>query len=282
MSYPAKYPNYKGNSCAILSPEDREKLWSAACILIDQRGLVVRITSLLGGVVEQIGGAAAGFGDKILGEGWRDQIQGLAEEALWKGHDIATLGLDPQGEREPWSWFNKAIASITGAAGGFFGAPGMAIDIPASTLMIMRSVAEIARAHGEDISSDDGKRACLEVLAFGGPGEEDDEIEVGYWSTRAVLAHTAIEIIIKRIAARLVVPLSEKALAQAVPIAGSIAGGGLNYIFMDYYQEMARVHFTIRSLERKYGDDEDGSVRACFDQLVRQARERRNPQRSEI
>lgn len=277
-----EYPNFSGNSCALLSSEDRGKLWVAACTLADQRGLIVRITSLLGEFVEQIGSKAADVGDKVWGEGWRDKIQELAEEALWKGLDIATLGLDPQGEREPWSWFNKALASVTGAAGGFFGAPGMAVDIPVSTLIILRSVAEIARAHGEDISSDSGKRACLEVLAFGGPGEEDDDIEVGYWSTRAMLAHTAIEIIIKRVAGRLVVPLSEKMIAQAVPIVGGIAGGSLNYVFMDYYQEMARVHFTIRGLERKYGDGDDGSVRACFEQLVRQARDRRKSKRSEI
>jgi transposase len=40
--------------------------------------------------------------------------------------------------------------------------------------------------------------------------------------------------------------LTEKTLAQIVPIAGSVAGAGLNYAFMDYYQQMARIHFTIR------------------------------------
>jgi ribosomal protein L35AE/L33A len=39
---------------------------------------------------------------------------------------------------------------------------------------------------------------------------------------------------------------------------------------MDYYQQMARVHFSIRAVERRHGAD--GAVRACFDQLLRQAR----------
>ena len=60
---------------------------------------------------------------------------------------------------------------------------------------------------------------------------------------------------------------------MAVPLAGSAAGGTLNWAFMDFYQDMARVHFTLRSLERKYGDE--AGVRACFDRLVRQARDRK-------
>ena len=45
--------------------------------------------------------------------------------------------------------------------------------------------------------------------------------------------------------------LSSKLLAQTVPVAGALAGGGLNWVFMGYYQEMARVHFTIRAIERR-------------------------------
>ena len=61
--------------------------------------------------------------------------------------------------------------------------------------------------------------------------------------------------------------LSQKYLTQAVPLIGAAAGGTLNYVFMDYYQQMARVHFTLRELERRHDPD---AVRACFDSLVRQ------------
>jgi len=62
-------------------------------------------------------------------------------------------------------------------------------------------------------------------------------------------------------------------MATALPVAGAVAGGTLNYVFMDFYQDMARVHFAIRSLERRHG--EEAGVRACFDSLVAQARKRR-------
>ena len=268
------FPDYSGNACPLLAPEDQERLWKAACTLVDERGLLVRITEFIGQGAEWAGAKAAEYGAKVLGEGWEDKICGLAEEALWRGHDLATIGMDATGEGESWSWFNKAVASATGAVGGFFGLPGLALDIPVSTLLIMRSIAEIARANGEDIASDEGKRACLEVMAFGGPGDEDDAAEVGYWGARIGFAHLTIEVAVKRAAAQLGVALSEKALAQIVPFAGALAGTGLNYAFMDFYQQMARVHFTIRALERKYGG-EDTPVRSCFDGLVRQARDRR-------
>lgn len=258
----------------MLAPEDREKLWQAAYTLVDERGLLVRITDFVGQGAEWLGAKGANLGAKAFGEGWQDKFRDLAEEALWRAHDISTIGMDATGEGESWSWFNKAVASATGAVGGFFGLPGLALDIPVSTLLIMRSIAEIARAKGEDIGTDEAKRACLEVLAFGGPGDEDDAAEVGYWSTRMVFTHLTVELAVKQAAARLGIALSEKALAQIIPFAGALAGTGLNYAFMDFYQQMARVHFTIRAMERKYGTG-DTPVRSCFDGLVRQARERR-------
>jgi hypothetical protein len=38
----------------------------------------------------------------------------------------------------------------------------------------------------------------------------------------------------------------------------------LNYAFIDHFQEIARAHFTVRRLERRYGKD---AVRAAYDSL---------------
>jgi hypothetical protein len=64
--------------------------------------------------------------------------------------------------------------------------------------------------------------------------------------------------------------LSEKALAQIVPVGGLLAGAGVNYAFIDYYQQMATVHFTIRDVERRTADP--STVKACFSQTVRDVR----------
>jgi EcsC protein family len=75
------------------------------------------------------------------------------------------------------------------------------------------------------------------------------------------------------VAPRLGLAFAEKALAQAAPLLGAFSGGAINYMFTDYFQQVAGVHFTLRRLERTYANDE--CVRACFDHLVRQARQRR-------
>ena len=46
---------------------------------------------------------------------------------------------------------------------------------------------------------------------------------------------------------------SEKVTAQAIPVIGSAAGAVIDRIFMSHHQEMARGHFVVRRLERKYG-----------------------------
>ena len=268
-----KIPNFAGNACAGLSDEEREELWWAAKTLADEPGIIVRFATVIGSGVDWVRGKAAEVGSKIFGDGWRTKVTETTEEVLWKAYDIATLGLGPQGEHEPWRWFNKAVTAVTGTVTGFIGVPGAAIDIPITTLLIMRSIAEIARSKGEDLASDETKRACLQVFAFGGPNIDEDAPETSYWSTRMALSHGTIEALIKQVATRFGIALSEKFMAQAVPIAGALTGGTLNYVFMDYYQQMARVHFILRHLERKHGDD--SAVRPCFDNLVRQARARK-------
>ena len=57
---------------------------------------------------------------------------------------------------------------------------------------------------------------------------------------------------ITKIAARFEFVVSQKAAAQLVPILGAAGGAIVNVLFIDHYQEIARGHFTVRRLERKY------------------------------
>ncbi len=74
--------------------------------------------------------------------------------------------------------------------------------------------------------------------------------------------HLTVNLLIRSAAGRFGLVLSEKLLAQAVPVAGAITGGALNYAFTDYYQNMAQVHFCLRALERRTG--QPLAVRKCF------------------
>ena len=266
-------PDYGNNACLALEVEDRARLWRAAQILAEERGLIVTVTAALGGLLGKAGESASDAADKMFGQGWREKVNDVSLAALRSAYDVGTAGLDTDGERDPWTWFHKIVVSVTGFTTGLVGLPGAVADLPITTSLIMRSVAEIARAEGEDISDPNTRMGCIEVFAFGGPEADDDGAEVGYWATRAGLSHATVELAIRTVAARFSTVVSEKMMAQAVPVAGGIAAAVLNYSFMNFYQQMARVHFAIRAVERKYGGD--GPVRPCFDSLIHQIRQKK-------
>src|SRR5699024_6874310 len=166
-----------------------------------------------------------------------------------------------------------AVAA-TGAAGGAFGLAGLAIELPVTTTMILRSIADIARSRGEDLDDPAATLACFHVLTMGGRSASDDGTESGYFAARAVLAQQvaaaaeyvavhglvanggpAIVQLLGSVAARFSVKVSQKVAAQAVPVVGAVTGATLNLVFMRHFQRMAEGHFTVRALERSHGAD---------------------------
>jgi hypothetical protein len=55
-----------------------------------------------------------------------------------------------------------------------------------------------------------------------------------------------------QVAARFGVPVSEKVMAQSVPVIGAAGGATINVVFINHFQDLARGHFIVRRLERKY------------------------------
>jgi hypothetical protein len=146
------------------------------------------------------------------------------------------------------------------------------VELPISTTILLRSIAEIAREEGEDLSAPNAAIACVEVFALGGQADEKAAFESGYFAVRAALAKSVsdsarflaneglsaqsapiIARLISQIAARFGVVVSEKVAAQAAPIFGAIGGATVNAAFADHFQTLARGHFIVRRLERKHG-----------------------------
>ncbi|KQP31388.1 peptidase [Methylobacterium sp. Leaf102] len=167
---------------------------------------------------------------------------------------------------------HKAMAAMSGAVGGAFGLATLAVELPLSTTLMLRSIAGIAREEGEDLAEPENALACVQVFALGTRGAETPLSESGYFAVRAALAKTMAEAaryagnralldeaapaLIRfsaQIAARFGIVVSQKAAAQAVPILGAVGGAAVNAAFMDHFQAMARAHFTVRRLERTYG-----------------------------
>jgi hypothetical protein len=49
-----------------------------------------------------------------------------------------------------------------------------------------------------------------------------------------------------------------------VPILGAAGGAMINTVFIGHYQDMARGHFAVRALERRYGPE---AVRLAYDAM---------------
>jgi hypothetical protein len=287
MKSPAPIPEHIAQDASFLTPQEQEQLWRAAIIMADSRGFLLRLTAMFGRRIEALRTSLSQTGERIGGTAWTslvERAQDLIEDTLWSSYRYATFGLDAAPgfarPKQPRSnRLHRLATAASGAASGFAGFPGMVFDIPFTTMTILRSIAEVARDSGEDLSAEHTRRACLEVLAFGGPGGADDETELGYWATRLGVNHLTINVLIKSAAGRFGLVLSDKLMAQAVPVAGALTGGLLNYAFTEYYQNVARVHFCLRALERRTG--ETAALHACFDQMVRAARDRRRVSRRE-
>ena len=187
--------------------------------------------------------------------------------------------------RPPGSFdtLHKATCTVSGAIGGFFGMYGLPVELPVSTAIMLRSIANIARSEGEGLHDIvDTKLSCLSVLALGARSSKDDNTEIGYFAVRAALAEAlprAAERAVPAALARFITLIAERfgnhRFCKSLPpkrcrYSGAVGGGAINLVFINHFQEVAHGHFTVRRLERMYGPEvvraeyerERGNVRA--------------------
>lgn len=249
---------------------DRQEL-QVAKNLLENPGLAVRMTDFIGAPIEK--------GLELLPDNWNDNISEVTQAALLKASEAAVFTMkDIPGEESSNLWHKLGVAA-SGGVGGFFGLAAIAVELPVSTSIMLRSIADIARSEGESISAIETKIACLEVFAFGGRSEADEGAETGYFAVRSALAKSVTDaadyivrkgvagetapVLIKfisKVAERFGVQVTQKAAAQAVPAIGAAGGALINTLFIDHFQDMARGHFIVRKLERKYGEAEIKSL----------------------
>ena len=244
---------------------------------MEHPGLAARLAALAGSPLEK--------GMKLLPSGWRDRVHAATQAALTKALDVAVSSLGERGARPSRDRLHKLAAAASGAVGGAFGLPALALELPVSTTLMLRSIADIAAARGENLRDAETRLACLTVFALGSTRDtSDDAAESGYFAARSALAAAVTEAtkhlaqkgfaksgapalvrLIALIGSRFGIVVSEKAAAQALPIIGAAGGALINTVFIDHYQDMARGHFTVRRLERLHGED---TVRAAYEGAV--------------
>jgi hypothetical protein len=178
-------------------------------------------------------------------------------------------------------------AGLTGALAGGFGLSALAIELPITTTIMMRDIASVALSCGEDPTDESVKLECLLVFSLGGPDLAGSEappsnksaLESTYYASRVAMASMireatlyatrvstdqllrdltqstspALVRLIAEIARRFNLVVSQKLMAQAVPAIGAAGGALVNVAFNAHFDRVARFHFGIRALERKYG-----------------------------
>jgi len=211
-------------------------------------GLLMKAVSFVGSQVED--------GLKMLPKGARTRLESGARAALQHSYDAAgrTRGGGIGGMIRT-DRAHKVLASVSGALGGLGGLPTAIAELPIATTVIFRAVQHVAESYGEDAGSPETRIECLRVFGSGGPGTDDDGIDTSFIGARLSLSGVAVNKLIRTIAPRFAALLTQKLASQAVPILGAAAGAGTNYAFMQYYVEIAHVHFGLRQIARRHGDD---------------------------
>lgn len=231
-----------------------------------------------------------------------DKIQHVIRLAMEKAVAGALRTLDENASATARPRTHTAMAAASGAVGGFFGLKGTLLELPVTTTIIMRSVADIARSEGFLVTDPLIQGDCVQVFALGGRTADDDAADSAYYAARLGLSEIARETgrmlaesaarqaagsasqglqftsgqaatwlaqIIEAVAQRFGVKVTEKLALQAAPILGAVSGAALNALFIAHYQDMARGHFVVRRLEDKYGAQ---AVREAYSDVQRHLR----------
>jgi hypothetical protein len=255
-----------------MEPDDLTALHKAV------QSLAARLTNLVGKPVELIGLALPASASRAIATATSRGLALALQVAL------RTMPHKPvAGSRV----LHKALATVSGAAGGAFGLVTLPVELPVSTIIMLRSIADIARSEGEDPSDPESALSCVQVFALGGRSGSDDASESGYFAVRGMLAKTVTEAarfiaergvqgrrpvllrFITQVASRFGLVVTQKVAAQALPVIGALGGAAVNYAFMEHFQDVARGHFTVRRLERIYGKE---LVRSEYERINRDIR----------
>lgn len=272
-----------------MQPEEKltsdEIEWLAeAARYLEKPSLLMRLAGIVGRPLDVV--------TSVLDKFAPDLVSSTVSAALSRALALAVYTLPETSTAEPHAsaaelrqigtstsfWHNLSVAA-TGLPSGFFGAAGLPIELPITTTVMLRSIAAIAREFGEDLAEPEVRLQCLAVLGFGSPPEQGQPMDSSYLTARigvqeavakaaqvAARASTqelldminrgtapALLNLVAKIAARFNVTVTEKLLAQSVPVIGALSAAALNVAFLDHFNQVARYHFGIRRLERKYG-----------------------------
>ena len=238
---------------------------------LESPSLTMKLASLVGSPIEKLMAKMPTVAQEKIDDATQAALKKCLQLALrtLSKSTIDGVVLPPE---KPHNLMHKLAVATTGAAGGAFGLFALPVELPVTTTLMFRSICDIARSEGEDVHLIDTQLQCLMVLGMGGPSSSDDNADIGYFIVRGTLAQsvskatseiaskglsghgsTALLKFLQTVASRFSVQVSEQVAAKSIPAIGAVLGAMVNTVFMDHFQQMAHGHFTVRRLERQYG-----------------------------
>ncbi|MBN3806437.1 EcsC family protein [Paraburkholderia sp. Ac-20336] len=248
---------------------------------LESPALAMKLASIVGAPIEKLLSRIPAFANEKVADATQAALRKCLSIALRTlGRRDAAKLLAPD---KPNNLLHKFAVATTGAAGGAFGLVALPVELPVTTTLMFRSICDIARSEGEDLSSIETQLQCLTVLGMGGTSSEDDDADLGYFFMRGALAQAvskasseiaskgftthgsaALLRLLNAIAARFSVQVSEQIAAKSIPAIGAVLGAMVNTVFIDHFQQVAHGHFTVRRLEREYGQ---AAIEAAYQTL---------------
>lgn len=250
------------NACALLTSDEYDTLVQAASEYLAAQGALMSLMATLGGTIER--------GLDKLPDGIKDDVTAKVRDALDYAQRVSLSGMDNDAGREASRGLYSVAAAASGGISGFLGLPAILVELPVTTVTILRSIADVARAKGADLSDAGVQATCIETFAYGGPLDDDNDADLAFFAAR--VGATEVAEVIARVAVRYAGAILPKIALQAVPVTGAVLGAGLNWSYMRFYQAMASVLFTLRPIELRHDRDQ---VRSCFSSIVRELKQQR-------
>jgi hypothetical protein len=158
----------------------------------------------------------------------------------------------------------KGIALVEGAGMGAIGLPGIPPDVVAVITLTLRAVGEYATYYGFDVSTQSERLFALNILGLASSSTASckalamsqlvriaqDTAKKKAW--KELEQHAFVQVI-QQISKALGIRLTKDKLAQVLPIAGAVIGGGFNAYFTSNVCQAAYYLYRERFLAEKYG-----------------------------
>lgn len=256
-------------------PPPHQRALQEAVARLEHRGFAAKLADTAGQPVAKV--------MRMMPRFATDRINAAVERTILNCLNVAIRSIAPGAARPPERRASSLLAGISGGVSGFFGLAALPLELPVTTTLMLRAIADIARHHGEDLSTLEARLACVEVFALGAP-PGDRNGPLGYYASRIFLGRMAADAttillergvasisapvvggLVSEIATRFGVVVTERSAASALPVLGALGGATVNVIFMNHFQSVAQGHFAIRRLEREFGP---ALVRRLYEEMA--------------